>query len=88
MTALKTDDRRLVAEVSRMDNAVDKLDEAVKLYVTQLTRENLDERNGDRAKGIVAFSINLEHIGDIIDKNLMELAQRDIHSNWGSFDLE
>ena len=46
MTALMTDARRLVAEVSRMDNAVDKLDEAVKLYVTRLTRESLDERDG------------------------------------------
>jgi phosphate:Na+ symporter len=78
MTALMTDDRRLVAEVSRMDNAVDKLDEAVKLYVTRLTRESLDERDGHRAMEIISFSINLEHIGDIIDKNLMELAQKKI----------
>jgi phosphate:Na+ symporter len=27
---------------------------------------------------IISFSINLEHIGDIIDKNLMELAQKKI----------
>ena len=93
MTALMTDDRRLVAEVSRMDNAVDKLDEAVKLYVTRLTRESLDERDGHRAMEIIAFSINLEHIGDIIDKNLMELAQKKIKrkiafSNQGAADLE
>jgi phosphate:Na+ symporter len=93
MTALMTDDRRLVAEVSRMDNAVDKLDEAVKLYVTRLTRESLDERDGYRAMEIVAFSINLEHIGDIIDKNLMELAQKKIKrklafSRQGAAELE
>ena len=64
-----------------MDNAVDKLDEAVKLYVTRLTRESLDERDGQRAMEIIAFSINLEHIGDIIDKNLMELAQKKIKRN-------
>ena len=39
MTALMSNDRKLVAQVSRMDNIVDRLDEAVKLYVTQLTRE-------------------------------------------------
>jgi phosphate:Na+ symporter len=78
MTALMTDDRRLAAEVSRMDNTVDGLDEAVKLYVTRLTRESLDERDGHRAMEIIAFSIKLEHIGDIIDKNLMELAQKKI----------
>ena len=35
MTALMTNDRKLVAEVSRMDNIVDRLDEAIKLYVTK-----------------------------------------------------
>jgi phosphate:Na+ symporter len=93
MTALMTDDRRLVAEVSRMDNIVDKLDKAVKLYVTRLTRESLDERDGHRAMEIIAFSINLEHIGDIIDKNLMELAQKKIKrklafSKQGASELE
>jgi phosphate:Na+ symporter len=78
MTALMTDDRRLVGEISRMDDAVDRLDEAVKLYVTKLTRESLGERDGRRAMEIISFSINLEHVGDIIDKNLMEVAQKKI----------
>ena len=34
MTALMSNDRKLAAEVSRMDNIVDRLDEAIKLYVT------------------------------------------------------
>jgi phosphate:Na+ symporter len=78
MTALLSNDRKLAAEVSRMDNIVDRLDEATKLYITKLTRESLDEREGARAMEIVAFVINLEHIGDIIDKNLMELAAKKI----------
>jgi len=77
-TALLTDDRKLVAEICRMDDAVDALDEAVKLYVTKLTRESLGERDGRRAMEIISFSINLEHVGDIIDKNLMELAAKKI----------
>src|SRR5437660_3047339 len=43
MVALMTNDRALVNEVSRMDNTVDRLDEAIKLYVTKLTRGSLDE---------------------------------------------
>ena len=78
MAALMTNDRALAAEVSRMDNAVDKLDEAIKLYVTKLTRGSLDEREGRRATEIISFSINLEHVGDIIDKNLSELAAKKI----------
>jgi phosphate:Na+ symporter len=78
MVALLTDNRELIAEISRMDDAVDKLDEAVKLYVTKITRDSLGEREGQRAMEIISFSINLEHVGDIIDKNLMELANKKI----------
>jgi len=76
--ALLHDDRRLIAEICRMDDAVDRLDEAVKLYVTKLTRESLSERDAHRAMEIISFSINLEHVGDIIDKNLMELATKKV----------
>jgi phosphate:Na+ symporter len=78
MAAMMTNDRNLVDEVSRMDNRVDGLDEAIKLYVTKLTRDSLDERESKRAMEIVSFAINLEHIGDIIDKNLSELATKKI----------
>jgi|APLak6261663012_1056037.scaffolds.fasta_scaffold00206_8 phosphate:Na+ symporter len=78
MTALMTNDRKLVAEVSQRDNEVDRLHEAIKLYVVKLTRDSLDEIEGRRAMEIMTLSINLEHIGDIIDKNLMELANKKI----------
>ena len=78
MAAMMTNDRALVDEVSRMDNSVDALDEAIKLYVTKLTRGSLDEREGQRAMEIISFAINLEHMGDIIDKNLSELATKKI----------
>jgi len=61
-----------------MDDAVDSLNEAVKMYVTRMTRDSLDDRDAYRAMEIVSFSINLEHVGDIIDKNLMDLASKKI----------
>jgi phosphate:Na+ symporter len=76
MRALKGGDRALIGEIAAMDNTVDRLDEAIKLYVTRLTRGALDEREGRRAMEIISFTINLEHIGDIIDKNLSELAAK------------
>src|SRR6478735_6128182 len=78
MTAMMTNDRALVDQVSKTDNAVDGLDEAIKLYLTKLTRGSLDEREGRRAMEIISFAINLEHIGDIVDKNLSELATKKI----------
>lgn len=94
MIALFSNDRKLVAEISRMDNAVDRLCEAIKLYVvTKVTRHPLEEDEGKRAMEIISAAINLEHIGDIIDKNLMELAQKKIKkqlafSPEGAADLE
>src|SRR5262249_37099128 len=55
MAALLTDDRKLVAQIARMDDAVDQLTEAVKLYVTKITRQSLDEADGRRAMDIIAF---------------------------------
>lgn len=78
MAAMMTGDRALVDQVTKTDNIVDGLDEAIKLYVTKLTRGSLDESEGRRAMEIISFAINLEHIGDIIDKNLSELATKKI----------
>ena len=93
MTALLTNDRKLVAEVTQQDNVVDRLHEAIKLYVVKVTRGSLDELEGRRAMEIMSLSINLEHIGDIIDKNLMELANKKIKrqlqfSHEGAMELE
>ncbi len=65
-----------------MDNIVDRLNEAVKLYVTKLTRDSLDDWEGNCAMEIISFTINLEHIGDIIDKNLCELAAKKLRKRY------
>ncbi|MGQ0674763.1 MAG: Na/Pi cotransporter family protein [Rhodospirillales bacterium] len=76
--ALETDDRKLTAEIERQDDVVDSLHEAIKLYLTRLSGEAMDDEQRRRCIEIIAFTTNLEHIGDIIDKNLMELATKKI----------
>jgi len=78
MQAVFANDRKLASEVSRMDNAVDRLHEAIKLYLVRLIRASDDEAVHRRAMELMALALNLEHIGDIIDKNLMELATKKI----------
>jgi phosphate:Na+ symporter len=87
IVAIMTNDRKLVAQISRTDNAVDRLYEAVKHYITKLTRESLEDEDGRRAMEIMFFAINFEHISDIIDKNLMELAIKKIKHRY-SFSRE
>jgi phosphate:Na+ symporter len=67
-------DQKTVKAIENADNAVDKLYEAIKLYLVQISRTELSEEEGRRYIEILSFTTNLEHVGDIIDKNLMELA--------------
>jgi phosphate:Na+ symporter len=62
--------------IKHLDNDVDRLQEEIKLYLTRLTRQQLSEEDGRRAFDLILFTTNLEHIGDIIDKSLLELAAK------------
>ena len=77
---LRRDDDKLARQIEEADNRVDRLHEAIKLYLTAVPRSELDEQESRRYIEILTFATNLEHIGDIIDKNLMELAQKKIKS--------
>ena len=76
MVAFRAGDRGLIENITRRDDVVDALHEQIKLYVTGLSREPLDADESRRCTEIITFTTNLEHIGDIIDKNLMELAMK------------
>jgi phosphate:Na+ symporter len=76
LDVLRTDDRKRAEHIALMDNTVDKLYEATKLYLTKVSREDLSEQDNRRCADIIAFITNLEHIGDIVDKNLIELAEK------------
>jgi phosphate:Na+ symporter len=65
-----------VAVLRRIDDEVDREQEAIKLYLTRLTRQPLSEEDSRKAFDLILFATNLEHVGDIIDKNLLELAQK------------
>ncbi len=69
-------DSRRRQEISRIDDQVDALQEAVKLYLTRLTRGTLTEEESRRCFDLILFTTNLEHAGDIIDKGLLELAAK------------
>lgn len=78
LTALQSNDAQLARRISRMDDTVDRLYRATKLYLTRISREALSDREGLRWAEIISFTINLEFVGDIIDKSLMELAQKKV----------
>ncbi|BBK45100.1 Na/Pi cotransporter [Allostella vacuolata] len=76
--AFRTADRRQVAEIRRMDDTLDALHAQVHRYLATIGHDGLDDTEGRRLTELLAFSINLEHAGDIVEKNLMELAAKRI----------
>jgi phosphate:Na+ symporter len=78
LQVFRTDDRNLLREVEQLDDAVDNLHESIKLYLTDLMREGFEKTDNKHLIEVLTFTTNLEHIGDIIDKNLMELAAKKI----------
>ena len=78
LTVLKTNDRALAERLRKQDDVVDDLYTAVKLYLTQISREALEEREGRRWADIVSFTINMEQVGDIIERIIIDVEEKKI----------
>jgi phosphate:Na+ symporter len=75
LTFQDIDDRRRTM-IHSLDDEVDSLQEAIKLYLTRLTRQVTTDEDQKQAVNLILFTTNLEHVGDIICKNLLELAAK------------
>jgi phosphate:Na+ symporter len=82
LVVFEKSDPKLVKDVERADNAVDELHEAIKLYLVKASKAEMSEEESQRYVEIITFTTNLEHVGDIIDKNLMELAAKKIKNRY------
>jgi len=78
LVAVRTNDGKLARELKRRDDVVDDLYAAIKLYLTQISREALDERESRRWAEIMSFTINLEHVGDIVEHIVDDLEEKKI----------
>lgn len=84
LKAFRTNDEAVVNRIRKKDDIIDSLYSALKNYMVRLTQEYMDKNDASRYVQILTFATNLEHAGDIIDKNLMPLALKKIRSH-GSF---
>lgn len=76
---IKNNDRKLAQELQKMDDTVDALYSAIKYYLTKISREALSEDEGRRWTDIISFTINMEQIGDIIERILMDIEDKKIN---------
>ncbi len=70
------DDRRRIDEIRRTDDVLDRLNDHIQSYLTRISREELGDDDRQRLNEVLAFAINVEHIGDTIEKSLLELASK------------
>lgn len=80
LEVLRTNNAHLVQSIRDQETIVDALYESIKNYLARLSSQALDKQESKRYMQILTFSTNLEHIGDIIDRNLMEMAQKKIRN--------
>jgi phosphate:Na+ symporter len=71
----------LAEQLRAMDDTVDDLYTAIKLYLTQISRQALSERESRRWTEVVSFTINMEQIGDIIERVLQDIEDKKIRKN-------
>lgn len=78
MPVIQNDDVMLSDKLRKMDDSVDRLYSAIKFYLTQISREALSERESQRWADIMSFAINMEQVGDIIERVLQDIEDKKI----------
>lgn len=74
---LATGDRRLMVETRRQDDVIDRLNTAIKTYLTSMDPDALNEADHLRLNEIITFVMNIEQAADVIDRSLLpHLAKR------------
>ncbi|PWE55473.1 sodium:phosphate symporter [Metarhizobium album] len=76
--AFQKNDLTRLKDIPTLEKQVDRLQQEVKVYLSSLGRRSLDEEHSRRSIVIIDYAINLEHIGDIIEKGLSEEVSKKI----------
>lgn len=78
LPVLRDNNRELLNNIVRMDDSVDGLYVEIKLYLAQVLQSELTQEESQKALDLLSFTTNMEHIGDIVDGGLMNLANKKI----------
>ena len=74
-----SDHQELLEDVERRDDQVDFLEREIKLFLARLGGDAMGPDLSRKAISLISTIGNLENIGDIIDKNLMELGRKKLY---------
>jgi phosphate:Na+ symporter len=76
LQGITANDPEALRELGRTGKALDRLQEALKAYLTQLGTDGLSEVDAKRHGHVLDFAVNLGHAGDIIERSLADAAAR------------
>ncbi|MBZ7921578.1 Na/Pi cotransporter family protein [Ensifer adhaerens] len=71
-SAFENNDLSDIRDIGKFEKQVDQLQQEVKIFLSRLGRDGLSQEDGRRSIVIIDYAINLEHMGDIIEKGLCE----------------
>ncbi len=78
LNVIRHNDLKLAEDLRKMDDTVDELYSAIKYYLTKISREALAEEESRRWTDIISFTINMEQIGDIIERIILDIEDKKI----------
>jgi phosphate:Na+ symporter len=78
LAVIRNNDLKLAQELRQLDDTVDELYSAIKYYLTKISREALGEEESRRWTDIISFTINMEQIGDIVERILIDVEDKKI----------
>jgi len=78
--SFQKNDLSIFDKIRSIDNTVDKLYRTLKSYLVRITQETMNSSEGKRHFQILTFATNIEHVGDIIDRNLIPLAEKRVRT--------
>jgi phosphate:Na+ symporter len=75
---IRDKDRTAAEYIRQLDDTVDSLYKAIKLYLTKVSRSPMTEKESRRWTDIISFTINLEQVGDIIEKSANDVVGKNL----------
>lgn len=82
MLMLERGDPEAIERLQQRDAVVNKIHGDIKLYIAEMSRNELKQEDAERSMELVSFSVNLERAGDLVSKNLyalaLEMRERDL----------
>jgi phosphate:Na+ symporter len=72
------DDREMIASIEERDDKIDILDREIKFYLAKISQEDLNPEQARMQLNLVAITSDVEEICDILNKNILELAEKKI----------